>query len=95
MTIHSVSPDKYRSAKVRRAFGRCLRAHVAAHGDDLAGFAIVSWDMRGGAQSAVLADIGMVAESLVPSFAHDALNRHLAVLIAERTSSSPIDGDAA
>jgi hypothetical protein len=88
-----VAPDKHRARKARLILGRVIRDAIDFHGTDFAGFALVTWDMRGGAHSGYFAEVGMVSESLMPTFAHDALNRHLAAVIAERASSNRIDGD--
>lgn len=89
-----IAPAKDRARDVRRSLGRALRACFRDHGDNLAGFAIVTWDMRGEVASALRSDVGPIGRSMVPMFAHDALNRHVAVLISEGPGSVPIDGKA-
>lgn len=91
MGISEIDPAAVRARKVRKILGRCVRSSLESNGDDLAGFSLVSWDMRGNANSSYFSDIGPVGESLVPSFTKDALNRHIAVVLVERTSSTRID----
>lgn len=68
----------HRAREIRRTVGRALRAHFEDSGDNLAGFVVVTWDMRGVATSTLLANDGPIGTSMVPMFAHDALNRHIA-----------------
>lgn len=94
MPVKVVDPAGERAARVRRILGRALRQAIETHGSDLAGFALVSWDMRGECSSSMMTAHGMVGQSLAPAFVHDALNRHVAVDIACRTSVTDILGDA-
>lgn len=57
---------------------------------DIAGYALVVWDRQGDAHSMVCSG-GPVGESLVPTYAHDALNRHVAVIIAQRATVTEYD----
>lgn len=69
--------------ETRRAlFTRC-RAAIDQMGDDIAGFALVVWDREGYLRSAYEAERGPIRAPLVPTLAADALNRHLAVMLAE------------
>lgn len=91
--LREVTPNKVRARKTRLIMGRTLRHHLSAFGDDVAGFALVTWDMRGGAQSAFLTVNGMVSASLMPSFVHDVLNRHVAVDLAQREEINLVTPD--
>jgi hypothetical protein len=66
----------------RHLFERC-RAAADQMGDDIAGFALVVWDQEGYLRSAYEAIRGPIRAPPVPTLAADALNRHLAVAIAE------------
>jgi hypothetical protein len=57
-------------------------------GPDFAGFALVAWDMQGGARTIYTARRGMVARSLVPAFVADNLSRHIAVDLAQEENLS-------
>lgn len=81
-----------RSARVRRIMGRTLRKALEDHGGDIAGFALVSWDMRGSVTSGYFTDVGPVSSSLMPSFVKDALDRHVTLVMVEETSSNKITG---
>jgi hypothetical protein len=63
-------------------FTRC-RAAVDQLGDDIAGFALVVWDREGNMRSAYDTTHGPIRAPLVPTLAADALNRHVAVMLAE------------
>lgn len=88
--------SKHEAAKEVRAtmFARC-RAAVDQFGDDVAGFALVVWDREGDLRSAYETSIGPIRPALVPTLAADALNRHIAVVVAEqRLTGTWNDGDA-
>jgi hypothetical protein len=76
---------KKREAKEVREllFARC-RAAIDQMGDDIAGFALVVWDQRGDMRTAYDAERGPISFALVPTLVSDALNRHVAVKIAEQ-----------
>src|SRR5919206_933944 len=83
--LHEVVNEQRRreAREVRRAlFARC-RAAIDQMGDDIAGFALVVWDREGYLRSAYDAERGPIRAPLVPTLAADALNRHLAVMLAE------------
>jgi hypothetical protein len=63
-------------------FGRC-RAAADQVGDDIAGFAIVVWDQNGDMRTSYNAARGPIGPALVPTLVSDALNRHVAVKLAE------------
>jgi hypothetical protein len=50
--------------------------------DDIAGFALVVWDSEGDLQSSYDTTRGPIRPPLVPTLASDALNRHVAVVLA-------------
>lgn len=62
---------------------RSLRASVRTALSDgtTAGYALVMWAKDGALTSAVYVDKGVIARSLVPTLVHDALNRHVAIMI--------------
>jgi hypothetical protein len=60
---------------------------------DLAGFALVAWDMRGATHTVYASDVGPVDRCLVPMFAHGALNRHVAVAIASEAEPTALSPD--
>jgi hypothetical protein len=63
-------------------FERC-RAAVDQLGDEISGFAVVVWDKQGDLRSAYDATRGPIGPALVPTLVSDALNRHVAVKLAE------------
>lgn len=93
---------QHRSERRKReaqAVKECLfaRARAAADqmGDDIAGFALVVWDRSGDLRSAYETTYGPIRPALVPTLVSDALNRHVAVVLAEqRIIGKWEDGDA-
>lgn len=62
-------------------FNSCRNALEEA-GDDLAGYALVTWTRSGDMHSSYDARNGPIWDALVPTLASDALNRHVAVNIS-------------
>jgi len=50
--------------------------------DRLAGYALVVWDAHGDMRTAYNASEGPIGPALVPTLVADALNRHVAVMLA-------------
>lgn len=94
MSVVEIRPGRDQSREVAASVIRAARRLREVHGDNLAGYALVHWDARGECGSVVRAG-GMVGEALIPSYVGAALNRHVAVLIAERTTSTDLPGDGA
>ncbi len=78
--------------KLRRIFGQCIKSAVA-NATGFAGFALVTWDERGECRTSYYADTGPISAHLMPSYVADALNRHVAVDIAQRTASNLVTGE--
>lgn len=93
MAVEEVDIRGDRAKRARRILIKCVREALRNQGDDFAGFGLVVWDMKGECNSSYLAEYGMVGESLMPSFTADALNRHLSVVLVERTHSQRIESD--
>lgn len=93
MSVEAVDPGRDRATRIRRILGRVLRDHLEGHGPDIAGFALVSWDMRGNARTGFMTEVGPVGDSLMPCFVKDALQRHLAVKLAQIVTPSIIDSE--
>lgn len=83
-----------RACQVRRIMVRSLRDHLRRCGPDLAGFALVTWDMRGACCVGHSCEHGPVACGLMPLFVQQAINRTLAVQLAQSTEVVPF-GDGA
>lgn len=64
-------------------FQRC-RAAIDQMGDNIAGFALVVWDHEGDLRSAYNAQQGPIGPALMPTLVADALNRHVAVMLAAK-----------
>ncbi len=63
-------------------FERC-RAAADQLGDNTSGFALVVWDNQSDLRRAYDATRGPIGPALVPTLVADALNRHVAVKLAE------------
>ena len=62
-------------------FARCTAA-VDGLGDGVAGYALIVWGKDGDMRTAYNAAQGPIGPALVPTLAADALNRHVAVMLA-------------
>jgi hypothetical protein len=78
--IHSRRKQEARA--VREGLFQRARAAADQMGDDLAGFALVVWDRHGDMRTSYDTRIGPIRDALVPTLAADALNRHVAVMLA-------------
>ena len=78
-----IRSDRKRVAakEVRTEMYKRIRECTSQIGDNLAGFAIVVWDQEG-YNFSTLKGGGPIRTRLVPGFAHDALNQHVAVDLA-------------
>ena len=91
--VNLVSERQHRAAKnlaeLREELLEKCRSAIAEL-DDVAGFALVVWDSRGEMRSAYNAAQGPIGPALIPTLVADALNRHVAVMLA-RTDSDDTD----
>jgi hypothetical protein len=78
-----VSAERETTARMIRAdlFARC-RAAIDQMGDEVIGFALVVWDREGDLRSSYNATRGPIGPALLPTLVADALNRHVAVMLA-------------
>jgi hypothetical protein len=67
-------------------FAKCTAA-VDGLGDGVAGYALVVWGKDGDMRTAYNAAQGPIGPALVPTLAADALNRHVAVMLARDDES--------
>jgi hypothetical protein len=74
---------KVEARAMRASLFSRARAAIDQAGDDIAGFAIVVWDGKGDMRTAYDATRGIIGPALVPTLVSDALNRHVAVKLAE------------
>lgn len=88
--LHEIAAHKRAAeAKRKRAalFAQC-RAVLAELGDDVSGFALVAWTRDGDLRSAIDSGYGPLRPAIIPTLAADALNRHIAVLMAPAVGSA-------
>jgi hypothetical protein len=69
--------------QMRQSLFRRCRAAVNQLGDNISGFALVVWDSQGDLRTSYDATRGPIGPALVPTLVSDALNRHVAVKLAE------------
>jgi hypothetical protein len=67
-------------------FEKCTAA-VHDLGDDISGYALIVWSKNGDMRTAYNAARGPIGPALVPTLAADALNRHVAVMLAREDES--------
>ena len=67
-------------------FTKCAAA-VDGLGDGIAGYALIVWCKDGDMRTAYNAAQGPIGPDLVPTLAADALNRHVAVMLAKNDES--------
>ncbi len=70
---------------------KCAAA-VQSMGTDVAGFALVVWSKSGEMRTAYDASRGPIGPALLPTLASDALNRHVAVMLAKDEIESDDSG---
>ena len=95
MTLHKIDPRAKRAISVCKILRNCGKSAIKSHGDDLAGFALVTWDMRGTVHTTFLTEYGIVSRDIMPCLVKDALNRHVAMSLAHECVSTPITDDSA
>lgn len=67
---------------IRASLFACCRAAIDQAGDGIAGFAVVICDGNGNLRSDYDTTHGPIGPALVPTLTADALNRHVAVMLA-------------
>jgi hypothetical protein len=82
-----------RSERLREILAKSTEMAHEKLGADLAGFALVTWGMRGEVHTAYCADVGPVAPSFVPFFAMQCLQTHRAVVVSHETASERVTPD--
>lgn len=71
--IRRINPRRDRAQFVARSLRTASKSLISEFGDNLAGFAIVSWDMCGNSGAAYSAKEGPVSDALVPDYARTQL----------------------
>lgn len=74
-TLHAIAPASDRAKAVRRDLGSSVRDVIRDQGDDLAGYVLVAWDMRGQATTSLCRDTGPIGRHMLPGYVHEALCR--------------------
>jgi len=80
--------DRREAKDLREDFFQKCRDAVAEMDDGLAGFALVTWGKNGELRTAYNAAQGPIGPALLPTLVSDALNRHVAVALANDAAIS-------
>lgn len=83
MTLRTVDPRSAYADSCRSDLNSQVNACCDLHGDDIAGYALIVWDRRGGCRTALWTHEGPVSMALAPTYVGDALNRHVAVMLSQ------------
>jgi hypothetical protein len=92
--LREVRPCAEHAIRTQTEFRKHVEEHIQSHGDNIASYAIVSWDRRGVASTSMGYDIGPIGSSFVPMFVQMALTTRLAREDAEIIVLEP-EGDPA
>lgn len=94
--IREIAPKRDKAAKVAKMLRRAVASQILSQGEDIAGFALVTWDHRGDTDSSYLTSSGPVSRSFMPILVKDALDRHVTIRTAEEVQTEEIfpDGPA-
>ncbi len=88
--LRLIDLDSERAARTEREekllhediVAKCTAA-VHSMGPDIAGFALVVWNKNGDMRTVYDASKGPIGPALLPTLVSDALNRHVAVMLAK------------
>jgi hypothetical protein len=80
-TVANREKEEY-ARQTRAALFKSCRAAIDQTEDDIAGYVLVVWDDEGNMRSSYDTTRGPIRPPLVPTLASDALNRHVAVMLA-------------
>jgi hypothetical protein len=90
----SVVRNERKAAEVkhmRRDMHTAVRSTCRALGDDLSGYALVSWTRGGEVHTNINEGYGPFGWGSLPGQCHDAINRHIAIVIANPDATIPHD----
>ena len=80
---------------VRRDLFRCARSQADERGDELSGFALISWDRSGSFKTALQHGYGPFGWTSIPEHMRDALQRHVSVELAQTRTFEPNEDEGA
>jgi hypothetical protein len=91
----SVVRNERKASEARRArqtLYRCARNASSAHGIELSGFALVTWDRHGMMHTALYEGYGPVAWGRIPHEVETALSQHICTEMAQNNAAiDPFD----
>lgn len=85
MTVHKINPGAARARKVGQVLLRTVLSNLENQGEQLAGFALVTWDARGEAQTSFQTAAGPIGRTMVAAYVGNALVQHVAASLAQET----------
>ena len=74
---------------MRRDMHCAVRSACRGCGDDLSGYALVAWDRMGNVHTAINQGLGPFGWCALPNQCRDAINRHIAIALANPEAASP------
>jgi hypothetical protein len=77
--IIEIKPKKEKSERLRALIRGSIKAAIDGLGDKISGYALMVWDGRGKIYSSISTEHGPISQELLPTFIHDALNRHVSL----------------
>lgn len=81
MPAVAFDPARKKRLETRVDLVRAVKEHLNGQ---VAGYALISWDARGDVTTSLSTYNGPIARSMVPTFVHDVLIRHDAVVTSRR-----------
>lgn len=86
MTVHKINPGADRPRDVARILLRAVLSNLEGQGDSLSGYALVTWDGRGEAQTSFQTAVGPIGRTMVATYVENALVQHVASAIAQEAT---------
>lgn len=86
--VVNIDPASERADAIASIMNEAVALVLSEFGIDLAGFALVAWDMQGEVKSVYMAQHGVVGRCIMPAHVHDALQRHVTVELIEENKTS-------
>ena len=91
-TLHVIKPRAQRAAALLKNLLGATAAQGGIHGENLAGYALISWDNRGAVIASYVTGDGPVAPDLLPGYAHTALTTEVAIVEAVHRTRKIFNG---
>ena len=84
-------PARQRADKVSSLLHEAVQEAVEYHGTGLAGFVLLTWDMRGVNETAIHVEAGDLVRDRLPMYVHDAVLTRIAIETAKEEMAEDAD----